>query len=67
MIMQWTERGESRRNTQEDVSAGNGATSYIQSGITLDEAKAFLLLSRFLGGWRLQRGKKENEKSRQGW
>lgn len=37
MIMQCTERGESKRSPEEDVSAGNGATSYIQSGITVDE------------------------------
>lgn len=39
MIMQCTERGESKRSAQEDVSAGNGAISYIQSGITVDEVK----------------------------
>lgn len=37
MIMQCTERGESKRSPEEDVSAGNGATNYIQSGITVDE------------------------------
>ncbi|KAL7923168.1 hypothetical protein ACQKWADRAFT_290160 [Trichoderma austrokoningii] len=37
MIMQCTERGESKRSPEEDVSAGNGAISYIQSGITVDE------------------------------
>lgn len=39
MIMQCTERGESKRSAQEQVSAGNGAISYIQSGITVDEVK----------------------------
>lgn len=37
MIMQCTDRGESKRSPEEDVSAGNGAISYIQSGITVDE------------------------------
>ncbi|KAK1248155.1 hypothetical protein MKX08_006375 [Trichoderma sp. CBMAI-0020] len=38
--MQCTERGESKRSPEEDVSAGNGAISYIQSGITVDEKRA---------------------------
>lgn len=46
MIMQCTERGESKRSAQEeDVSAGNGAISYIQSGITVDEVKRRLCFS----------------------
>lgn len=37
MIMQCTERGESNRSPEENVSAGNGVISHIQSGITVDE------------------------------
>lgn len=68
MIMQCTERGESKRSAQEDVSAGNGAISYIQSGITVDEVKRRLCfpLSLSLSLLRKRAASKEERMSGRG-